>query len=164
MRMLLMTCFGTGLMRPASGTWGSMPAAALGWAMLLLGVSQTVYFAVLGVWFAIFCVACVAFGEWGEGKFGKKDAGQIVADEAAGQVFPLLLLPFAAVSGFWEISFATGAAFVLFRIFDVIKPPPANAMQKLRAGWGVLIDDLFAGLYAAIVLGIGLWALGLLHY
>ena len=91
-------------------------------------------FAVLGVWFAIFCVACVAFGEWAEAKFGKKDAGQIVADEAAGQVFPLLLLPFAAVSGFWEISFATGAAFVLFRIFDVIKPPPANAIPGLQPG------------------------------
>jgi len=162
--MLLMTCFGTGLLRPASGTWGSMPAAALGWAMLLLGVSQPVYFGVLAVWFVVFCAACVGFGEWAEAKFGKKDAGQIVADEAAGQVFPLLLLPFATVSGFWEISFAVGAAFVLFRIFDVIKPPPANAMQKLHAGWGVLVDDLFAGVYAAIVFGGGLWALGLLQF
>jgi len=159
-RMILITCFGTGLLRPASGTWCSMPASALAWAMLLAGVSQTVYLGVLGLWFAVFCVSCVVFGEWAEARFGKKDAGQIVADEAAGQCIPLVLLPAAGFTGFWEISFAVGAAFVLFRIFDVIKPPPADAMQRLHAGWGVLIDDLFAGLYAAIALGLGLWAMG----
>ncbi len=159
MRMILMTCFGTGLLRPASGTWGSMPAAALAWALLLLGVSQTVYIAVLSVWFVVFCVSCVVYGEWAEAKFGKKDAGQIVADEAAGQCIPLFLLATIGVSGFWETSLTVGAAFVLFRIFDVIKPPPANAMQRLHAGWGVLVDDLFAGLYAAIALDLGLWAI-----
>lgn len=157
MRMLLMTCFGTGLLRPASGTWGSMPAAALAWAMLLLGAPQAVYIGVLALWFVMFCVSCVVFGEWAEAKFGKKDAGQIVADEAAGQCFPLVFLASIGLSGFWDITFVVGAAFVLFRTFDVIKPPPANAMQKLHAGWGVLVDDLFAGLYAAITLGIGLW-------
>lgn len=157
--MILMTCFGTGLLRPASGTWGSMPAAALAWVMLLLGVSQAVYIAVLSLWFVVFCVSCVAFGEWAEAKFGKKDAGQIVADEAAGQVIPLLLLATIGVSGFWDATLTVGAAFVLFRIFDVLKPPPANAMQKLHAGWGVLVDDLFAGLYAAIALDLGLYAI-----
>lgn len=159
MKMLLITCFGTGLMRPASGTWGSMPCAALAWILLLLGVSQTVYLAALGVWFVVFCVACVALGEWAEAKFGKKDAGQIVADEAAGQCIPLALLATIGVSGFWESTLTVGAGFVLFRIFDVLKPPPANAMQKLHAGWGVLVDDLFAGLYAAIALDLGLWAI-----
>jgi len=159
MRTLLITCFGTGLLRPASGTWGSMPAAALAWIMLLAGVSQTVYLVVLGVWFTIFCVSCVVFGEWAEAKYGKKDAGQIVADEAAGQCIPLALLATIGVSGFWETSLTVGAGFVLFRVFDVIKPPPADAMQRLHAGWGVLIDDLFAGLYAAIALDLGLWAI-----
>ena len=162
MRMLLITCFGTGLLRPASGTWGSMPAAALAWAMLLMGASQAVYLSVLGVWFVVFCVSCVVYGEWAEARFGKKDAGQIVADEAAGQCIPLALLATIGVSGFWETSFTVGAAFVLFRIFDIIKPPPANAMQRLHAGWGVLVDDLFAGLYAAVALGLGLWAISLL--
>ena len=159
MRMLLITCFGTGLLRPASGTWGSMPAAALAWAMLLMGTPQVIYLSVLGVWFVVFCVSCVVFGEWAEARFGKKDAGQIVADEAAGQCIPLALLATISVSGFWETSFTVGAAFVLFRFFDVIKPPPANAMQRLHAGWGVLVDDLFAGLYAAVALGLGLWAI-----
>jgi phosphatidylglycerophosphatase A len=160
--MILMTCFGTGLLRPASGTWGSMPAAALAWAMLLMGAPQAVYMIVLGVWFAVFCVSCVVYGEWAEARFGKKDAGQIVADEAAGQCIPLFLLATIGVGEFWETTFTVGAAFVLFRIFDVIKPPPANAMQRLHAGWGVLIDDLFAGLYAAIALDLGLWAISAL--
>ncbi|MCB9847605.1 MAG: phosphatidylglycerophosphatase A [Phycisphaeraceae bacterium] len=159
MRLILITCFGTGLFRPASGTWGSMPAAALAWALLLLGAPQGVYIGVLAAWFVVFSVACVVFGEWAEAKFGKKDAGQIVADEAAGQCIPLFLLATIGVSGFQEATLTVGAAFVLFRIFDVIKPPPANAMQKLHAGWGVLVDDLFAGLYAAIALDLGLWIL-----
>lgn len=139
-----------------------MPAAALAWAMLLMGAPQAVYMIVLGVWFAVFCVSCVVYGEWAEARFGKKDAGQIVADEAAGQCIPLFLLATIGVGEFWETTFTVGAAFVLFRIFDVIKPPPANAMQRLHAGWGVLIDDLFAGLYAAIALDLGLWAISAL--
>ena len=50
-----------------------------------------------------------------------------------------------------RVSLAVGAAFVLFRIFDIIKPWPARGLQRVPGGWGILIDDLIAGLYAAAV-------------
>ena len=47
--------------------------------------------------------------------------------------------------------FLAGTAFFTFRFFDIVKPPPANQLQRLRAGWGILVDDLVAGVYALIV-------------
>jgi len=158
LRALLLSVFGLGYMRPASGTWGSMPPAGMVWLMLLLGVGQiTVTIALLTV-LAIACVICVVFGDFAEKRFGKKDASEVVIDEVAGQCLPLLFWPaswFAhegdlTTDRFVRVTIATGCAFLLFRIFDIIKPPPARGFERLPKGWGVLIDDLFAGLYAAI--------------
>lgn len=162
-RTLLVTCGGLGFLRPAPGTWGSLPPAAIAWLILILEPRATLLNGVLLTILIISCIICVALGPWAEARFGRKDASQIVIDETAGQCLPLLFWPTLFLSTnltqmdrMIRVSLAVGAAFVLFRIFDIIKPWPARGLQRLPAGWGVLVDDLFAGLYAAIVMQLAL--------
>ncbi|MEC9372922.1 MAG: phosphatidylglycerophosphatase A [Planctomycetota bacterium] len=154
-----LTTFGLGYLRPAPGTWGSMPPAALAWVMLLAGASTAWMVGTLVVIAVVFTLACFGWGRVAEQKFGRKDPSHVVADETAGQAVALLPIPFldAAMAGmdlpwprFIHLAFVIGAAFVLFRIADIIKPPPARRLQDLPAGAGIVIDDLFAGAYAAI--------------
>lgn len=163
-REAMLTTCGLGRMRPAPGTWGSAPTAALAGLLLLFEAPVWAYNAALAVVLVVSGVACVALGAWGEARFGRKDASEIVADETAGQCIPLFLLaPLAApmtVEGFARLCVIVGSAFVLFRIFDILKPWPAYGLQKLPGGWGVLVDDLVAGVYAAAVLHAGIWLLG----
>jgi len=162
-RWLLVTCGGLGAMRPAPGTWGSLPPAGIAWLMLLLGAPGWWLNGVLLAILLASCIICVALGPWSEQRFGKKDPSYVVIDETAGQCIPLMFWPtlflgadLSQFDRFIRISIAVGAAFVLFRLMDIIKPPPANRMQRLPAGWGILVDDLFAGLYAAIIMQVGL--------
>jgi len=77
-----------------------------------------------------------------------KDPGCIVIDEIAGMCVTMLAIPLTLTTGI--------AGFFLFRIFDVIKPPPARQMEKvLPGGWGVVMDDVVAGIMANIVLRVG---------
>jgi phosphatidylglycerophosphatase A len=77
-----------------------------------------------------------------------KDPGCIVIDEIAGMCVTLLAIPLTLTTGI--------AGFFLFRIFDVIKPPPARQMEKiLPGGWGVVMDDVVAGIMANIILRVG---------
>ena len=79
------------------------------------------------------------------------DPGQVVCDEVAGMSLCLLLLPWHDPD--WQDSLIQAVvAFLLFRAFDILKPPPIEQSQQLRGGWGVLVDDLLAGLAAAGVL------------
>lgn len=152
---LALSTFGLGFLRPAPGTWGSMPPCALVFVMLLAGASaSSVNGAAAGV-LLLSCVACVAFGRYAETRFGLKDAPEVVADETAGVCLPLLFWP-VMPSGLFEAALYCGAAFVLFRIADIIKPWPAGRLEKLPHGWGVLLDDLMAGVYAMIAMQIGL--------
>ncbi len=160
-RLLLLTVFGLGHMPIASGTWGSMPAVGLALVLVfVLGlddltaldhVTISVCIALVGL---LFSIACVKFGKEGEEAFGKKDPGQIVADEMAGQAVALLALPWRAFNElqdwYWNLTLAA-TAFLAFRILDIIKPPPAYKIQNLKGGWGVLADDLVAGFYALII-------------
>ncbi len=156
----MVTAGGLGFMHPFSGTWGSLPPVVLAGVLILAGFGPTahpvLYNSVLVATLIIFSAACVLFGDAAEARFNKKDPGEVVADEVAGQSIALLALPLAVDASFWQISFACMLAFFSFRFFDILKPPPANGMQKLPAGWGVLIDDLFAGVYALIVVQITL--------
>jgi phosphatidylglycerophosphatase A len=79
------------------------------------------------------------------------DASVIVIDEMAGMWISLLFLPASVTWGGWI------AAFFLFRFFDIIKPFPAGKSQKLPAGWGIMIDDVFAGLYANLAVRLIFW-------
>ena len=115
-----------------------------------------VYYGALAAVLVVFSAACVLQGRAAEVAYGKKDPSQAVADETAGQCLPMMALSSHASASLGAAGIAVAAAFVLFRIFDIIKPPPAMQLQKLPAGWGILVDDLFAGAYAGLVM----WGLG----
>lgn len=96
-------------------------------------------------------IACVRFAHVGHRLFGRKDAPQIVADEVAGQSLALLMLPWHTsadpTSLRWNL-LLVAMAFAAFRFFDITKPPPIKQVEALPSGWGVLFDDLIAGVYA----------------
>jgi phosphatidylglycerophosphatase A len=100
--------------------------------------------------FLIFSWACLAQGDGAEARFLCKDPSEAVADETAGQCLPLLSLPVLYASP-GQAALVLATAFVSFRLMDIIKPWPARSLQGAPAGWGILLDDLFAGVYALII-------------
>jgi phosphatidylglycerophosphatase A len=94
-----------------------------------------------------FFVAVTLIGTWAadqaERTLGRKDPGVIVIDEVAGMTLSVLVLPLTVP--------VLAIAFVLFRVFDVVKPAPARQAQALPGGIGVMVDDLVAGLYALVI-------------
>jgi phosphatidylglycerophosphatase A len=148
--------FGSGLTPVAQGTFGSL-AALLPW-LLLRHLSLPLYVAVLLVGFIIGVWACDIAGR----ALGVDDHRSLVWDEFIGQwiaLIPLLLptlLP-THVSLWWLLL----AGFALFRLFDVWKPWPIRWFdQRVKGGMGVMIDDVIAGIFAAIVLGVVLHLIG----
>lgn len=166
LRTLALTSMGLGFLRPAPGTWGSMPPVALAAFMLLFGADATAVNIALAVVLALACILCTRFGDYAEERFGRKDAGEVVIDETAGQSLALLLGLSGYVSPgppvpqyYFVAAIATPCAvtFLLFRFFDVVKPWPSRRLESLPAGWGVLADDLMAGLYAGLATRAVLW-------
>jgi len=150
------TVFGLGYCRPAPGTWGSLPPVVLASALALFGIlpgstHAWAYHAALALLCLVFCWACIAQGDRAEARLGK-DPSAVVADEVAGQAITLMALPIPFLTSPLRVALAIASAFFLFRLCDVIKPPPARSIQKTPAGWGILLDDLIAGLYAAALL------------
>jgi phosphatidylglycerophosphatase A len=144
---------GSGLFPIASGTAGSVACLAIYAALVFAGVSAPALVAVqLGG-----ALVCFVAGVWAcsevETIYGK-DGGEMVIDEALGMLVALAFIPPTLVN--------MAAAFVLFRAFDIVKPPPAAACERLPKGWGVMLDDLVAGVYANVTLRLGLAAWGLL--
>jgi len=166
----LITCFGIGHLRPAPGTWGSLPPIALAGVMLVIGHATglaptavnpawnpwawLVYHGVLVATLLVFSGACIAQGDACEARYLCKDPSESVADEVAGQCIPLLFLPAAALSTPLLAAFTLLLAFFSFRLLDIFKPWPANRLQRVPAGWGILLDDLAAGLYALVIVQI----------
>jgi phosphatidylglycerophosphatase A len=149
MKRLLTSCFGLGFMPIASGTWGSLPPVVLFMVLSYLDLSVIWISAImLGVALAA-SVVCVKFTPAIMEITGKKDPGEIVADEVAGQCLTFVGL---AVSATGSICIAASLGFLLFRFFDITKLGPIKKLEQLPAGWGVLCDDLLAGVFAAIVL------------
>ena len=140
-------CF-TGFLPLIPGTWGtfaSIPVVIL--AHKGGGTSQLVS-----------AICFVVFAVWIAGKaetlLGVRDAGPIVIDEMAGFMISLLWLPLSLLT--------VSVGFVLFRLFDIVKPPPIDSLEKrLQSGWGVVVDDVLAGLYTNISLRIFLTLAGL---
>lgn len=164
---LALTAGGLGFLRPASGTWGSLPPVVVAVGLANLGQPVWSIEVSMILLLAIGTVACLRFGRIAEETFGRKDPGQVVADEVAGQAVALLFLPWAGVVATagepalpcamspWMYNLALGtAAFLLFRVFDILKPPPARGLQRLQGGLGIVVDDLIAGAMAAVVLQI----------
>ena len=140
--LAIATC-GVGYLPLMPGTYGSL--VGLGIALLL---SRTV--AGLLVAIVVVTFAGIWAGSRTEELAGRKDPGKVVVDEVAGQMIANLPL---AVFAQWSIV-AVMVSFVLFRFFDIVKPYPANKLQELEGGLGVMCDDLVAGVYAAVLVTI----------
>lgn len=146
MSRLVATFFYVGLMRPASGTWGSLAALLVGWA-----INYTLGFPFLVLAFVI----ATAAGFWAcnrelAGRPGE-DPSEIVIDEVAGQWLALMFPAF----GFWMRDMhmvwpGPVAAFILFRLFDIWKPWVIGRADRREDPAGVMLDDLWAGLFAGI--------------
>ena len=148
------TTFGLGFCRPASGTWGSLPPVVLGAVLLLGGLSGSgmAFGLVMAVITGLFAAGCVRFGDQAVSAFGRKDPSQVVADETAGMALVLTFLPVGATATPLLAGVTLILAFLAFRLLDIIKPWPASALERLPAGWGILLDDLMAGVFAIIAL------------
>ena len=128
----------------APGTVGSAAAlllfAPLRWAAIPgLEVATVALLFCAGVWSASLT----------EQHLGVEDPGPVVIDEVVGMLISLLWLPSS-----WMV---VAAAFVAFRVFDIIKPWPADRLERLHGGWGIMADDLMAGVYANLVVQLLVW-------
>ena len=149
-RRMFLTCFGLGRLPVTPGTWGSLPPVIVFALMCYLGLRPELITVVMAVFVLAGSFVCVRFSDELVAQLDKKDPGQIVADEFAGQAVTFLILP--AISS--AIAVTAIAGFLLFRVFDIIKPWPIKKMEKFPDGWGILCDDLLAGIYAMIVLNV----------
>jgi phosphatidylglycerophosphatase A len=131
------TFFGVGLFPLIPGTAASA-VAVLAYKLVLYNLAWPFY--VLRV--VVFFLAGVSAAKGYAAELGRPDPGRIVVDEVCGQLVASAFLP-----GTW---LAAGAAFALFRFFDIIKPWPIRKLEKLPGGWGIMADDIAAGLAAAV--------------
>jgi len=151
------TIGGLGDRVPAPGTFvGSLPAAALWWAVCLLLPATGARIAVT----AIGLFAAAALGTWASEIEARRrdeaDPRPIVVDEIAGQWLTYLVaLPFVALRAPAHLAIFALSGFLLFRFFDIVKPWPIRAFERLPGGIGIVADDLAAGYLAAAVLAIG---------
>ena len=145
---LIATFFYFGYLRPAPGTWGSLAALPVAWALVIVG----------GPW-ALVAGVVVSYvaGHWAtatetRGK-DDHDPSEIVIDEVCGQWIALLPVAFGAqmtgsdVSALWP---GTVAAFIFFRYFDITKPGPVGWADRKAGPTGVMLDDVIAGVVAAL--------------
>jgi len=136
--------FGSGMIRPAPGTWGSVLGVAIWWFAL---ANQSLVLQLIA------CVLIFALGTWTTSKvieqYGVHDPGAVVVDEVVGVWLALLMVP---------QSLAMAAlAFGLFRFFDIVKPWPVSwADRQVPGALGVMLDDVLAGLLACLVLQVSL--------
>ncbi|MCD6175364.1 MAG: phosphatidylglycerophosphatase A [Planctomycetes bacterium] len=146
---LLTTCFGLGKLPIAPGTWGSLPPVVvymvLGYLYPAAIVPVMVFFIIAGSW------ACVRYAPAVIAATGKKDPGLIVADEVTGQAVTMLMIALLPLLAPDSICNTAVMGFLLFRLFDIFKPWPCKRLEKLPAGWGILADDLMAGVYGGVV-------------
>ena len=140
---LIATFFGIGRLHPGPGTWGSA-AAMLLWAALAYGLNPSlrtpiaIALALLVTLIGIPAATQVARAS------GVKDPQFVVIDEVAGQLIALIAVPLA-----WK-TFLAGL--ILFRVFDIVKPPPVRQLESLPEGAGIVLDDVAAGIYALAVM------------
>lgn len=136
---------GVGYVPVAPGTFGSVVGLLIWY---VLPVSLPAQGAAIA--------AVVVVGSWSgtiaERQFGRVDPGYVVIDEVAGMLVTLFLVP---VSWIGLI-----VAFLLFRLFDIVKPYPAKRLERLRGGLGIVADDIMAGVYANLALRLCIWSFG----
>ena len=141
---LIGTFFGAGLLKPGPGTYGSIAAVLLWYAAahilhpapfaLAVGTTIAAIFATL---IGIPAATIVA------NESGREDPGHVVIDEVAGQLIALIAIP-----ADWKHA---AISLLLFRFFDILKPPPVRQLERLHGGTGIMLDDVGAGLYALAI-------------
>ena len=144
---LVATFLGTGLLRPGPGSWGSAATVLLwwllsGWIDLHWQPEATMLLAAAAVLAGIPAATHMARAT------GLKDPQFVVIDEVAGQLITLIAVPVS-----WK-SMLLG--FILFRGFDIVKPPPVRQLEHLPEGFGIVIDDVGSGLYALVIMQVAL--------
>lgn len=146
-KLALGTLLGIGHLPLAPGTWGSLATLPvvflLGWTAGTAGIIALV---IIGIVLSLWCAPAA------EKRYGK-DPSQFVLDEFAGQASVFLLADFT-ISTMQTFMVLIGG-FVLFRIFDITKPLGINALQKLPGKFGILADDILAGIFALVLLELG---------
>ena len=159
--LAIATC-GVGYLPIAPGTWGSLLGIGIyfllqvatyrliGWR---IRTNSVIFLSPPSIFLAVELIAITLItliGIWAASRaerlFGRKDPGKVVVDEVAGQLIALLPLVPRLDPGWSSIV----VAFVLFRLFDIVKPYPARRFEKLESGLGIMADDLAAGAYAAV--------------
>ena len=148
---LAIATVGVGFIPLAPGTWGSLVGVGIYLLVrfLFLESGQIPFLIVQSVIILVVTLSGIWAASQTERITGRKDPGKVVVDEVAGQLISLLpvaLVPFWSSWKLWVI-----VSFILFRLFDIVKPYPANRLQDLEGGMGVMCDDLVAGAYAAII-------------
>jgi phosphatidylglycerophosphatase A len=143
------TWFGCGLVPLAPGTAGTLGAVPLYLLVARAGRPGVAAAAAIATLVGVWASSVVARD------LGKKDPQVVVVDEVAG--FLVTMLP-AKELGVLPIA----AGFLLFRLLDVVKPWPVRALERLPSGWGIVLDDVGAGIFGACAMA-GLYACGLLH-
>ena len=138
------TVFKAGYIPIAPGTVGSIIGLLVFWLIkdyasftIEMFVAATLFFA--GVWASTIV----------EQVLERHDPGVVIVDEVVGMLVALMLLPPTITVMF--------LAFLLFRVFDIIKPYPARWCEQLSRGWGIMMDDVVAGLYVNVLIHIILW-------
>jgi phosphatidylglycerophosphatase A len=140
---LVATFCGIGRLHPAPGTWGSAATLLLWYAVahFLPPAARTPTVITLAV--VVILIGIPAATQVARASM-TKDPQFIVIDEVAGQLIALIAVPLA-----WK-TFLAG--FILFRAFDIVKPPPVRQLEKLPEGMGIVLDDVAAGIYALVIM------------
>jgi phosphatidylglycerophosphatase A len=153
MKRLLTSCFGLGRLPVAPGSWGSLPPAIIFWLVYYFGGSWVLALSLMIVLFIAGSIVCVKLSDAAVAATGKHDPHEVVADEVAGQALTFLAMPLLMHSSSGsQIVTIVVLGFFLFRLFDTVKPWPSYRLEELPAGWGILADDIMAGVYAGITL------------
>jgi len=135
---MFVSVLGIGFIPIASGTFGSLAGLVIGYFLNLL--SYNLFFLFIPTLFILGVIASNTYQKM----TGEKDSSVIVIDEVVGQLIAMMFVMDNIVLVF--------ISFIIFRIFDILKPWPASyADKKMSDGFGVMLDDVFAGIYAAIL-------------
>jgi len=135
---MFVSVLGIGFIPIASGTFGSLAGLVIGYLLNLL--SYNLFFLFIPTLFILGVIASNTYQK----VTGEKDSSVIVIDEVVGQLIAMMFVMDNIVLVF--------ISFIIFRIFDILKPWPASyADKKMSDGFGVMLDDVFAGIYAAIL-------------
>ena len=137
---LLATGLGIGYLRPGPGTWASA-ATVIAWWAIARSIPAVNWAVALGL-AALVSAMGIPAATRAARESGQHDPSFVVIDEVAGQLIALIGVPLV-----WKSLFVS---FILFRAFDIVKPPPVRQLERLPEGSGIVLDDVMAGLYALI--------------